>query len=75
MKSVGLMVKERKGKIDFQDGRHGSHFGFLIETILVIFDLQVARYFLPSFESIGLPVQESKGKIDFQDGMAAILDL
>ena len=28
-------------KIDFQDGGHGGHLGFLIRTILAIFDLQV----------------------------------
>ena len=46
----------------------GGHFGFLIRTILSIFDLQVPPCFLPSFESIGLSVQEKKRKIDFQDG-------
>ena len=30
-----------KRKIDFQAGSHGSHLGFLIGTILAIFDLQV----------------------------------
>ena len=30
-----------KRKIDFQDGCHGGHPGFLIEMILAIFDLQV----------------------------------
>ena len=33
---------------------------------LAIFDLQVARYFLPSFESTGLSVQEKKRKISFR---------
>ena len=28
-----------EAKIDFQDGHHGGHLGFLIGTILVIFDL------------------------------------
>ena len=36
--------------------------------ILAIFDLQVTKCFLPSFESTGLSVQEKKRKIDFQDG-------
>ena len=35
------LVQEKKRKIDFQDGCHGSHLGFPIGTILAIFDLQV----------------------------------
>ena len=35
--SIGLSVQEKKGKIDFQNGRHGGHLGF---WILAIFDLQ-----------------------------------
>ena len=35
------LVQEEKRKIDFQDGQHGSHLGFLIETISASFDLQV----------------------------------
>ena len=38
-KSIGLLVQEKKQKIDFQDGRHG-HLRFPIEMILAIFDLQ-----------------------------------
>ena len=40
-KSIGLLVQEKKPKIDFQDGRHGGHIGFPSETILAISDLQV----------------------------------
>ena len=36
--SIGLSVQEKKLNIDFQDG---GHLGFLIRTILAIFDLQV----------------------------------
>ena len=36
-----LSVQEKKLNIDFQDGGHGGHLGFLIRTILAIFDLQV----------------------------------
>ena len=39
--STGLSVQEKKRKIPFQDGGHGSHLGFPIGTILAIFDLQV----------------------------------
>ena len=41
-KSTGLSnVQDKKRKIDFQDGCHGSHSGFSIGTVLAIFDLQV----------------------------------
>ena len=39
--SNGLSVQEKKLKIDFQDGCHGGHLGFLLGMILAIFDLQV----------------------------------
>ena len=54
--SVGLLVQEKMGKTDFQDGHCGGQLGFLISMILAI--------------SISFPaiVQETKGKIDFQDG-------
>ena len=64
-KSIGLLVQEKKGKIDFQDGRH---LGFPIGTILAIFDLQVTLMIPTSFKSTGLLVQEKKRKVDFQDG-------
>ena len=32
---------EGETKLDFQNGSHGGHLGFLIGTILAIFDLQV----------------------------------
>ena len=37
--SNGLSVQEKKRKTDFQDSCQGSHLGFLIGTILAIFDL------------------------------------
>ena len=49
-KSTGLSVQEKKQKIDFQDGGHNGHFGFLIETILAIFDLQVTRMLPTKFQ-------------------------
>ena len=39
LESIGLSVQEQKPNIDFQDGDHGSHLGFLIRRILAIFDL------------------------------------
>ena len=41
LESIGLSVQEKKLNIDFQDGGHGGHLGFLIRTILAVFDLQV----------------------------------
>ena len=71
-KSIGLLVQEKKRKINFQDGCHSGHLGFLIRTILAIFDLQITRMlpikFNKSFKSIGLSFQEKKQNIDFQDG-------
>ena len=67
-KSVGLLVQEKKHKIDFQDGRHSGHLGFRIRKILAIFDLQVTLMPPISFKSIVLLVQEKKQKIDFQVG-------
>ena len=68
MESTGLSVQEKKRKIDFQDGGHGSHLGFPISTILAIFDLQVTLMLPSKLESVGLSVQEKKRKINFQDG-------
>ena len=39
---IDLSEQEKKLKIDFQDGGHGSHLGFLICMSLVISDLQIA---------------------------------
>ena len=39
LESISLSVQEKKSKIDFQDGCHGGHLGFLIGMILAIFDL------------------------------------
>ena len=49
-KSVGLLVQEKKWKIDFQDGSPGSHFGFPIRTILAIFHLQVTLMLPTKFQ-------------------------
>ena len=39
-KSTGLLVQEKKRKIDFQDGGHGGHLGLPMGTILANFVLQ-----------------------------------
>ena len=49
--SVGLSVQKKKRKINFQDI---GHLGFLIETILAIFDLEVTQM-LPTKFRINLP--------------------
>ena len=40
-KSVGVLVQEKKRKIDFQDSSHCGRLGFPIGMILAIIDLQV----------------------------------
>ena len=52
-------MQEKKLNIDFQDGGHGGHLGFLIRTILALFDRQVTLM-LPTKFGV-------KRKIDFQD--------
>ena len=42
-KSIGLLVQEKEGKTDFQDGHHGGHLGFPIGSILAIFDLSMVN--------------------------------
>ena len=44
----------KKRKIDFQDGSHGSHLGFLIIRILAIFNLQVTLI-LPTMFQVNCP--------------------
>ena len=39
--SIGLSVQEKKRKIYFEDGSHGSYLGFPNGTILATFDLQI----------------------------------
>ena len=46
--SIGFLVKKMFNP-DFQDGGHGSHFGFCIGTIFIIFYLQVALIFPTKF--------------------------
>ena len=51
---------EEETKIDFQDGCHGVHLGFLIGTILAIFYLKSPKCFLSCLDSIGFWVLEKK---------------
>ena len=48
-KSIGLSVQEKKRKVHFQDGGHGSHLEFPIGMILAVFDLQVAPMLATKF--------------------------
>ena len=52
--SIGLSVQEKRRKIDFQDSSHGGHLGFLIGTILDIFDLHVTLM-LPTKSQVNWP--------------------
>ena len=68
MESIGLSVQEKKRKINFQDGVHGSHLGFPIGTILATFDLQVTLM-LPTKFGVNWPFgsgEEAKNR--YQDG-------
>ena len=67
MKSISLLVQKKKGKTDFQDGGHGGHLGFLIETIVATFDLQVTLM-LPTKFQVSWPFSSGEdAKIDFKD--------
>ena len=52
--SIGLSVQEKKPKIDFQDGGHGSHLKFSTETILSVFNLQVTLMLSTKFQVRGV---------------------
>ena len=66
--SIGLLVREKKGKIDFQDGCHGGHLGFTIGTILADFDLQVTSILPTKFQVKWHFVSGEEAKIDFHNG-------
>ena len=53
-KSNGLLVQEKKSKVDLQESSHGSHLGFPIETFLAIFNLQVTLM-LPTKVQVSWP--------------------
>ena len=62
LSQLAFWFRRRIKNIDFSDG---GRLGFLIGTILAIFDLQITRRFLPSFKSVGLSVQGKKRKNRF----------
>ena len=66
--SIGLSVHKKTRKIEFQGGRHGGHLGFLIGTILSIFDLQVSPMLPSKFQVNWYFGSGGEAKIDFQDG-------
>ena len=63
--STGFSVREKKRKIDFEDG---GYLGFPIWTFYLFLIYMLPWCFLSRFESIGLSVQEKKWKIEFQIG-------
>ena len=58
------LVQEKKLKIDFQDGCHGGHLGFLTGMILAIFYLQVTTM-LPTKFRINVRFGSGKAKNRF----------
>ena len=67
LESIGLLVQEKKRKIDFQDG---GHLGFPISTMLANFDLQVTLM-LPSKFGVDWPLGSGEAK----NKMAAMADI
>ena len=65
--STGLSVQKNQFKIYFQDDSCDGHIGFLIATILTIFDLQVTPILPTKFPVNWFLVQE-KFKTDLHDG-------
>ena len=63
-----LLGLGEEAKIDFHNGYHGGHLGFLIGTILAIFDLQVTPMLPTKFEANWLLGLGEEAKIDFHDG-------
>ena len=68
------MFHEKKCKIDFQDGGHGAHIRFPIETISDRKDFSYfciyksPQYFPLCLESIALSDKKTYFEINFQDG-------
>ena len=68
LKSIGCSVQEKKLKTDFQDGHHGGHLGFLIETIFFFFFLSTnhsdASYQVSS--QLAFPFRRRSSKQNFK---------
>ena len=68
-------VREEKSKICFQDGGHGSHFGFPISAILAFFIYMSTCCHIVNVNLIHLVVCKKMSKTDFTIAyVAAILD-
>ena len=72
--SIGIWGEEKKRKIDFQDGCHCGHLGFMISTILAIFDVINVTPMLPNKFGVNWPfgLGEAQKKIFKMAAMAAI---
>ena len=67
--------RRRSKKIDFQDGGHGGHLGFLIGTILAISDLQDTAM-LPTEFQVNWPFgsgEKSKNRFSDQNDVSYFL--
>ena len=60
--SVGLLVQEKKFKIDCQDGGHGSYPGFWIEMTFAPFDLLVT------------PMSQTKFRVNLFYGLGGVVE-
>ena len=70
--SIGLLV-QKKDKINFQNGGHGGHLGFLIRKILANFYLQ-DTLILPTKFHVNRPFTSGEESKKYTLKMAAILD-
>ena len=67
-KPTGLSVQEKKRKIDFKDGGHRGYLGFLIRTILPIFDVQFTPM-IPTKFHVNWPFDSGEEEeMNFHDG-------
>ena len=70
LESICLSVKEKKLKIDVQDGGHGGHLEyFRLKRLKLLFIYKLPQYLLTSFELIGhlgFPIETSLFNLDLQ---------